>query len=139
MNDYYDDCMAGKKLMPDTDEQTGTDYSAVAILILLLPVFLLFRHFGRIDLALPACIYLGMILVAIRIRWDLRKHLWFWCTVIIVLLLQTLAIILIPFPHITVTRITILPIGLADFLIILGVIRFVETVIIKAVPPQDEE
>jgi hypothetical protein len=125
--------------MSDSDEQTKTDYSGVVIVLLLLPIFLLFRHFGRVDLALPACIYLGMIFVAVRIRWDLRGYVWFWCTMVLILLVQVIVVILIPFPHIKVTRISILPIGLADFLIILGAIRLVEKFVVRTVPSQDEE
>ena len=74
--------------MSDSDQQTKTDYSGVVIGLLLLPIFLLFRHLGRVDLALPACIYLGMILLAVRIRWDLRGRVWFWCTIVLILLVR---------------------------------------------------
>jgi hypothetical protein len=125
--------------MADAEEQNKTDYTGAIITVALLPVFLLFRQFGRVDLALPACLCLGMIMVAIRIRWDLRNHLWFWATIVFVLLLQVCAVLLIPFPYITVNRISLLPIGFADFLVILGAVHFVEKFIVAAVPPVEEE
>jgi hypothetical protein len=39
----------------------------------------------------------------------------------------------------TVNRITLLPIGFAELLIVLGAVRFVEKVIVKYVPPEGEE
>jgi hypothetical protein len=112
--------------MPDSDEQTKTDYSGFIIFLLLVPVFLLFKYFGKVNLALPACTYLGMVLVAVRIRWSLRRYVWFWFTIALIFLIQALLVILVPFPHIKVTRISILPIGVADFLLILGAINLVE-------------
>jgi hypothetical protein len=120
--------------METPDQQQGTDYSGVVIGVVLLPVFLIFRHFGRVDLALSACIILGMIMLAIRMRWDLRSRVWFWATIVFVLLLHVPLLLLVPFPHIMVNRITLLPIGLADFLITWGAVRFVEKFIVKAAP-----
>jgi hypothetical protein len=126
--------------MADIEEQEPSNGSIVIIgIATMLPVFLLFRHFGRDDLALPACICVGMILVAIRIRWDLRKRFWFWATIVLVLLLLVPLVLLVPFPHITVNRITLMPIGFADFLLILGAVKFVERFIVRYVPPDEEE
>lgn len=119
--------------MTDSEEEQPANSSVVIVACcIMLPVFLVFRHFGKIDLALPACIYAGMIIVAARMRWDLRKRFWFWTTIAIVLMLHVPVLLLIPFPHIVVNRITLLPIGFADFLLILSAVRIVERFVVKA-------
>jgi hypothetical protein len=77
-------------------------------------------------------------MAAIRMRWELRNRPWFWMTIILVLLAQVPLILIIPFPRIIANRITLLPLGFANFLIIVGAIRLVEKIIVKA-PPADEE
>jgi hypothetical protein len=123
----------------ESEEQKPTDYTGLIIGAILLPVFLLFRYYGRVDLALSACVCLGAILILIRIRWELRKSIWFWVTIVLVLLLHVPVILLVPWPHMTVNRITLLPIGFADFLIVLGAVKFVERFIVKYVPPDEDD
>ncbi len=55
-----------------------TDYSGVIIGAVLLPVIFFFIYLGKEDMGRSVCIVLAAILLAIRIRWDLRKHFWFW-------------------------------------------------------------
>ena len=125
--------------MADPEEQVPSDGSFVLVAAAFtLSVFLLFRQFGRVDLALPICICLGGVLFAVRMRWDLRRRFWFWATLVLVLLLHVPLIIMVPFPRITVNRITLLPFGVADFLIFFGAVRLVERLIVKS-PPADEE
>jgi hypothetical protein len=115
--------------MEDLEDQNPPDSSfVIAALAIMLLTFLLFRHFGRVDLALPASICLGMAVCLIRIRWDLRKRFWFWATILLVLLLHVPVILLVRFPRMTVNRVTLLPIGFADLLIVWGAVRFVEIV-----------
>ena len=65
-----------------------TDYSGVIIGALLLPVLLFFIYLGKQDMGLSVCIVLGIIMLAIRIRWDLRKRLWFRAIIVLMLLLH---------------------------------------------------
>jgi hypothetical protein len=123
----------------EPEDEKPTDYTGLIIGAILLPVFLLFRYFGRVNLALSACVCLGAILIVIRIRWELRKRTWFWATIVLVLLLHVPVILLVPWPHMTVNRITLLPIGFADFLIVLGAVKFVERFIVKYVPPDEDD
>jgi hypothetical protein len=103
----------------------------------MLPVFALFIHFGGEDLALPACIYLGMIALAIALRWNLRTRVWFWIVIALVVALHVVLLVEVPWPHFTINRITLLPFGVADLLVILGIIQFVEKFIVRA--PSDDD
>lgn len=48
-----------------------TDYTGVIIGAILLPVLLLFIHLDKQEMGRSVCIVLGMIMLAIRVRWDL--------------------------------------------------------------------
>ena len=61
----------------------SVDYTGPKIVAILSPVFFLFAFLGKADMGLTACIVLGMIILAIKIRWNLRKHVWFWATIIL--------------------------------------------------------
>ena len=124
--------------MTISEEERPTDYTGVIIGAVLLPVLIFFDHIGQIYLGLSVFIWLGMILLAIRIRWNLRKRLWFWATIVVVLLLHVPVVLMIPWPRMTINRITLLPIGVVDLLITLGAVRFVEKFIVKAAPPDEE-
>lgn len=119
-------------------EQKPTDWRGTIIGICMLPVFALFIHFGGEDLALPACTYLCMIALAIALRWNLRTRVWFWIVIALVLALHMVLLLKVPWPHFTINRITLLPFGVADLLVILGIIKFVEKFILRA-PSDDDE
>jgi hypothetical protein len=122
----------------EPEEQKNTDYSGVIILAITLPVLILFDLIGKFDMGFSITVCLGMNLLAIRIRWKLRKCVWFWATIILALALQVPLVLMIPWPHMTVNRITLLPIGVAALMITLGAVKFVETFIVKYVPPDEE-
>lgn len=61
-------------------EESPTDWSGTIIGAMLLPVFAVVTFLVNADVALTACIILGLIILAIKLRWDLRKHVWFWVT-----------------------------------------------------------
>ncbi len=124
---------------PEPEQQKAIDYSGVIIGAIALPLFFIFRHFGNLDMGLSAFVWLGMNLLGIRLRWGLRKCYWFWVTSVLVLALEVPLVILVPWPHMTVNRITLLPIGVAVLAINLGAVKFVETFVVKYVPPDDEE
>ncbi len=122
--------MAGKR----------TDYTGVIIGALLLPVILLFIYFGKEDMGRSVSIVLAAVMVAARIRWDLRRRVWFWGIIVAVLALHVPLLLLVRWPHGLngwLPAVGTLPIALADCLIILGAVRFVERFIVKS-PPSAE-
>lgn len=119
-------------------EQGATDYSGVIIAALTLPVLMLFDHIGKFEMGLSVTICLGMNLLAIRLRWELRKYVWFWTVVVLALTLEVPLALMIRWKDITINRITLLPIGVAVLVITMGAVKFVEKFILK-VPPSDEE
>jgi hypothetical protein len=123
-----------KKDDQESPEQGPTNYTGVIIGLIALPLLVFFTHIGKPEMGLYAFISAVSMLFVVGIRWNLRGHFWFWATLVLVLLLHVLVVFLAPFPRIMVNRITLLPIGFADFLITLGVVRSVEKLIVKAHP-----
>lgn len=98
-----------------------TDYTGLKIVAILAPVFFLITYLANADMGLAACIVLGMIMVAIKIRWNLRRQLWFWATIVFVLALHVPLIFMVRWPQGKgPTLVYTMPVGIADFLIILG-------------------
>src|SRR5690242_19469578 len=58
-----------------------TNYTGVVILALVAPIYFLFLYLGYQDIGLTVALSVGMIMLAVRIRWDLRKHAWFWAVI----------------------------------------------------------
>ena|SRR5580698_3708863 len=58
------------------EEKALTDYTGLKIGAILLPMLLLFICLGKADMGLTVFIVLGVSIVAIKIRWNLRKHVW---------------------------------------------------------------
>jgi hypothetical protein len=126
--------------MAKTTEGKRTDYTGVIIVALLLPVYLVFYFLGMEEIGRSVSIVLGMTMLAVRVRWDLRKHFWFWAVIVLVLALHVPLLFLVRWPqgyHGWLPAIGTLPIGIADLLIILGAVRFVEKFMVKS-PPAEE-
>jgi hypothetical protein len=123
--------------MAEATERKRPDYTGVIIGAILLPVLFLFLYLGKKDMARSVCIVLAATMFAIRIRWDLRKHIWFWAVIVLVLALHVPLFFIVSWPHGWVPGIIMLPIALADCLIIVGAVRFVEKFIVKAPDPKE--
>ncbi|MGB6899703.1 MAG: hypothetical protein WBE12_13980, partial [Candidatus Acidiferrum sp.] len=75
-----------------------TDYTGLVIVAMLLPVFAVCVYLGNADIGLTAMIVLGMIMCAVRIRWNLRKHIWFWATIVFILALHVPLFFIVRWP-----------------------------------------
>ena len=103
-----------------------TDYTGVIIGAILLPIYLLFYVLGREQMGLTAFIAIGIVLLAIRIRWDLRRYIWFWITIALVFAVHLPLIFLVRWPQSWVPAVVIIPVALIDCFAILGVFRLIE-------------
>ena len=122
----------------DGVEVKRRDYTVAIIGAILVPVMLLFTYLGKDDIGRSVAICLGVLMLAVRIRWELRKRLWFWGILVLLLLLHVPLFFLINWPDGFFYHKGMLPLGLFDLLAILGAIHLVERFIIRD-SPQDEE
>lgn len=110
-------------------EKSSTDWSGTIIGVMLLPVLFLFIFLGKAELGFTACIVLAMSMIAVRLRWKLRRYAWFWATIVFVLLLHIPFLFLVHWPDTHVPTIVYsLPLGIADFLLISGAISLAQRV-----------
>lgn len=91
-----------------------------------LPVFLVFTLLSNADAGLAAYIVSCVILFAIKIRWNLRKHIWFWAIIAIILALHVPLVFMVRWPKNAPTLFYTMPLGIADFLIISGALKLAE-------------
>jgi hypothetical protein len=108
------------------------DYTGLKIGLMTVPVFILVTFLSNADAGLAACIVVIAILFAIKIRWHLRKHIWFWAIIAVILALHIPLIFMARLPqgHAPTLFFT-MPIGIADFLIVSGALRLAETLFSK--------
>ncbi|MGA9389921.1 MAG: hypothetical protein WBV69_05700 [Candidatus Sulfotelmatobacter sp.] len=116
-----------------------TDYTGLKIGAMSLPVFFLVTLLRNADAGLAASIVSVAILFAIKIRWKLRKHIWFWAIIAIILALHVPLVFMVRWPQGNApTLFYTMPVGIADFLIILGAVGAAEKLFSNG-PSSDDE
>jgi len=121
-------------------EEKPTDYTGPIIVAMLAPMFFLFVFLDKPDMGLATCIVLGMAMIAVRLRWKLRKHLWFWATVVFILVAEAPLLSIVRWPQgKTPTLVYTLPVGIVEFLLIMGAIGLAEKLFSKGSSSTDEE
>jgi hypothetical protein len=120
-------------------EKSRTDWTGPIIVAMLAPLFFLFVYLGKAEMGFTACLVLGMFMVAVRLRWKLRRYAWFWGTIALVLLLHIPFLFLVHWPESRVPTIAYsLPLGIVDFLLTSGALGLAEKLFSKG-PPLDED
>jgi hypothetical protein len=108
------------------------DYTGLKVGAILAPVLLLFIYLGKADMGLAVFIVLGVSIVVIKMSWNLRKHVWFWAIIVLILALHVPLVFMVRWPQGSVpTLFYTMPIGIADFLIISGALRLAEKLLSK--------
>ncbi len=100
-------------------------WGVLCVMIGSLPLYLLFEYFGRFDLARPTLISVAMVAIAIAMRWKLRRHAWFWGTMVILAALHVPLILFVPWTTRWIPAFVIIPIGIADLYVMLWVLSVV--------------
>lgn len=103
--------------------------TAVAGYLILLcssPIVIGFAIVGKVWLGFGAWICCGLVVLVVRTRWDLRRHLWFWLVIIFAGLLQIPIVLWMPWNDRNLTWITFLPVAALDYVLVYGAIRVVE-------------
>ena len=117
-----------------------TDYTGLKIGAMVAPVFFVVTFLYNADAGLAVSIVSVVILFALRSRWYLRKHLWFWAIIAVFLALHVPLVFMIRRPQGNVpTLFYTMPIGIADFLIISGALTLAEKLLSRESSPDDKE
>jgi hypothetical protein len=107
------------------------DYTGLKIAAMTAPVFFLITFLYNADAGLATCIVLDVIIFAIKLRWHLRKHVWFWAIIAVILALHVPLVFMVQWPKNAPTIFYAMPIGIADFLIISGALKLAEKLLSK--------
>jgi hypothetical protein len=121
-------------------EQKPTDWSGTIIGAMLLPVLFFFIYIGKAELGFTACIVLAMFLIAVRLRWKLRKHVWFWATIVLILALHVPLLFIVRWPETNVPTIVYsMPLATVEFLLMMGAISLAKKVFSMGSSPDEED
>ena len=108
-------------------KERPTDWSGTIIGVMLLPVFFVFVYLGKAEMGFNLVIVLGLSMIAVKLRWNLRKHAWFWATIVLILALHVPLLFIVRWPQSNVPTLAYsLPIGIAYFLLIMGAISLAQ-------------
>ena len=122
------------------ERQGRADWTGTIIGALLAPVFFFFVYLGMAEMGFTVCIVLGMVVLAIKLRWKLRRHAWFWITIALVLVLHIPFFFIVRWPQTKIPTIAFsMPLGIADFLLISGAISLAEKLFSKGHPSDEED
>ena len=84
-------------------------------------MLLFFIYLGKTDVGLTVDIVFGVAIIAAKIRWKLRKHVWFWAVIAFILLLHIPLFFIVRWPQGNIpTLVYTMPLGIVDFLLISG-------------------
>jgi hypothetical protein len=100
-------------------------WGVLCVMLGALPLALLFGYFGRFDLARPSLFSVGMLAIAIAMRWKLRRHVWFWVTMAFLAALHLPFILFIPWTTKWIPAFVLIPFGMADLYAMLWTVYFV--------------
>jgi len=121
-------------------EKSPTDWSGTIIGVMLLPVFFVFVVLGKAEMGFNLILVLGLVMIAVKLRWKLRRHAWYWVTIAFVLLLHIPFLFFVHWPQSNIPTIAYsLPLGITDFLLISGAISLAQRIFVKNGSSDDEE
>ena len=107
-------------------ELTGKD--GLMAMLYASPVMLLFTYLRDWHTGLGAWVCLGIVLLVIQTRWDLKDRSWFWVTAAITGILQLPFVWYVPWSNTNLSYASLLPVGLLDFAMVYGCIMLAEKV-----------
>jgi len=98
----------------------------LGIMVLTSPLFFLFDSLGKPGNGRAAWIGAGMILIVMKVRWELRKHKWFWLTMFFIVAAHVPLVVFAPWTSRWIPAVGILPIGVADIAVMFGCLHIIE-------------
>lgn len=121
--------MPEKNVKDQPRELTNKDYYWA--ILCSLPIFCFFAFMGRTDQGLGVAACFGVVFLAIRNRWNLRRHVWFWIAIACIVLIQVPIVVLIPWSGKGLTGRAIYPVAIVDGAIAYGCLKIAEHLIKK--------
>jgi hypothetical protein len=111
------------------DVQNKKPITTVGVLLILLatfPICAIFLFLREPGNARAGWFLSAVIVIAVRVRWDLHKKMWFWPTIAVISLVHILAIIMVPWTSRWIPSVVIFPFCAVDGVAILGILQLME-------------
>jgi hypothetical protein len=118
VNDIKNDIKAAKKIRFPW-------WGVLCLMIGSVPIFWLFDHIGRFELALPTLISTAALGFPVAVKRKLRRRVWFWITMAVLAALHVLLILSVPWTGKWVPAIVLAGIASADLCVMLAIIDVV--------------
>lgn len=90
------------------------------------PTVFLLGIYGRLEVAWPLMVSIGVIGLVIRFKWKLRKQEWFCVTMAVIALLHVLWILFVPWTMKWIPVFVYIGLATVDFVLILWILLIVE-------------
>lgn len=103
-----------------------TTKDLLLILLATFPICALFLYLHEPGNARAGWFLSAVIVIAVRVRWDIHKRTWFWPTIAAVSLVHAAAIIMVPWTSKWVPAFIIFPFCALDGVAILGLLQLME-------------
>ncbi len=110
----------------ETKKRFATWLWAITLTAVTSPLFFLFDSFGKPGNGRAAWLSAMAILIAMKVRWELRKYKWFWLTMLCILAAHVPFVLLVPWTSRWIPAVGILPIVVADIAVIFGCLHLME-------------
>ncbi len=124
------------KVREEQDEKI--DRGFLVVILAALPIIIFPFFTGKTELFIGVSMSAAVNVLAIAKCWNLKRYVWFWVVVSLIMALHVSLAFLAHWPRVTMTRLTILPIGVLYYCLTIGVVRFVERFIMKSPRPDEE-
>jgi hypothetical protein len=121
-------------VMTEKQELTLSWRGGVGVFLGTILIGLLFYRFGEFDLARPTIFFSIAIIIAIAMRWDLRRELWFWIAMAVIVALHVPLILFVPWTTKWIPVMVIAPIFIGDFALITATIKVADKLMRPAHP-----
>lgn len=116
--------------MEGTERQTPWDRltrkAAWVVILCSAPFFVVFAILGDLGRGRAVAICAAVFFTTIWLRWDLRRKMWFWITLALLVAAHLPLLFLVRWSSASYPGVTLLPIALADLAIVYGPIRLLE-------------
>src|SRR5262249_43771162 len=109
-------------------------WALMSLFVVGLPCVWLFDQFGRLNFFLPTFSSIFVLAFLIDLKWSLRRHAWFWCTVVILAAVHVLVVLFVPWTDKWVPASAIAGIMSVDLIVMLAILVVVERVMVDTIP-----
>src|ERR1700679_2040915 len=96
---------------------------AVISFLLTLPAMAILSHYIDPGRGRAAGIALGFMIFSVTAFWYLRRHVWFWMSIAILIIVHVALIVFVPWSNRSLPAPLLWPIGIVDFVAIWGFIK----------------